>query len=135
MLFISRTLHLFYDDKEQLMAQLQEVLDDIVDGPSITFASVLTTEGLVVENSNSVANRDGMVASATCEMLGIADSIGKHIGAGECRGLFMRLSDMSVLVEKVMPGVVLIVGVDDEQNIEDIRYIVKKSIPQLQQRM
>lgn len=113
------------------MGQMQQILDSIADGPGIRFASVMTQQGLALESSNGLDSNSELLSSATCQIMGMAQNIGSQFGGGQCKAIHLELEQLSVLVETLESGLFLMVGIDNNQNVDGIRYILQKSIPEL----
>jgi predicted regulator of Ras-like GTPase activity (Roadblock/LC7/MglB family) len=113
------------------MGQMQQVLDSIADGPGVKFASVMTRQGLPLESSSGSDSNSELLSSATCQIMGMAQRIGSQFAGGQCKGLHLQLEQLSVLVEALESGLFLMVGLDSNQNVDGIRYIVQKSASEL----
>lgn len=113
------------------MGQMQQILNSIADGPGIRFVSVMTQQGLALESSSGSDSNGELISSATCQIMGMAQNIGSQFDGGQCKGVHLELEQLSVLVQSLESGLFLMVGIDNNQNVDGIRYIVQKSIPQL----
>jgi len=117
------------------MEPLQQVLDTIADGPGIKFATIVTDQGLALESSTGADPDSELLSSATCEIVGTADRIGRELHGGHCRSILLQLEQITMLVETLESGLFLMVGLDNTQDAVGIRYIVQRSLDQLRRQI
>ena len=113
------------------MGQMQQILDSITEGPGVRFASVMTGEGLALESSSALDSNSELISSATCEIMAMAQRIGAQFATGQCKSIHLQLEQLSVLVEALESGLFLMVGLENDQNVDGVRCIVQNSVPQL----
>ena len=113
------------------MEELRTVLNGIAEDPGVKFASILSTDGFVLESSAGATDNEEMVAGAVSEAAGLANRIGDELEAGTLNGTILKYDHLSIFVESIDPEVVMAVAVTDQEALSGIRYAVKRHIPQL----
>ena len=92
------------------MDQLRQLLDTIEEDPGIKFASIMSSDGFIIESSRGATSRDQIVSAAVSEVVGLAGRIGGEIDTGQCRSMLLQYEQLSIYIEPVNREAILAVA-------------------------
>ena len=109
------------------MGELNKLLDEIVDGPGISFAMLVSTDGFVVENSTGASEAEEIAGSAVSAVLRTLEVIGDDLESGKAEQLLIKYSKGWLVVNVITEDVLLITSLTNRANMGWVRYALKKN--------
>ena len=117
------------------MRQLNEILEEIADGPTIRFAAIVRRDGFVVGSSASSSQEDEMAASRVAQLLFAADGVGEELGHGSTRQILVKYDEGLLVVDSLDTDTALVTALGSEASMAWVKYAVTKYLPEISQRL
>lgn len=109
------------------MGELARLLDEIVDGPGINFAMLVSRDGFVIENSSGAGEAEEIAGSAFSGILRTLKVIGDDLDSGNAEQVLIKYSRGWLVVNSITDEVLLLTSVSNRANMGWVRYALKKN--------
>lgn len=113
------------------LGEVSAPLEAFVAMPGVRFAALVDREGFLIEIAGETAlpiEVAGALASCLAES---SDGLGRELGQGELRGMMLEFADGVLLLHGVGAAALLVILVRDPGVLGKVRYVVKKTLPEL----
>ncbi|MBI3635004.1 MAG: response regulator [Candidatus Rokubacteria bacterium] len=113
------------------LGSLRAPLEAFAATPGVRFAALVDREGFLIEIAGETSlpvDVAGALASCLAES---SDGLGRELGQGELRGMILEFADGVLLLHGVGAAALLVILVRDPGVLGKVRYVVKKTLPEL----
>jgi len=115
--------------------QLNDILDEIADGPAIRFAALVSRDGFLVGNSSSTTEADQLAISRLVQMLTVADGVGEDLQEGNTKQIVVKYQNGLVVVDCLDSDALLVTAVASEASVAWVKYAVRKNLSEINQKV
>lgn len=117
------------------MRRLNEILEEIADGPTVRFAALVTKDGFVIESSASASEADEMAASQAAQVFSAAETVGEELLSGGARQIVTKYEHGLLVVDCLDSETLLVSAMASESSMAWIKFAVTKCLPEISQRL
>ena len=109
------------------MDGLNRLLDEIVDGPGINFAMLVSSDGFVVENSSGASEAEEIAGSTVSSILRTLKVIGEDLESGKAEQVLVKYDKGWLVINSITSDVLLVTSLTNRANMGWIRYALKRN--------
>jgi len=113
--------------------QLNEILEEIAEGPSVRFAALVTTDGFVIESSASASEEEETAASQAAQLLSAAEAVGEELQSGGAKQIVTKYKNGLLVIDCLDADTVLVTALEGESSMAWIKFAVNKCLPEISQ--
>ena len=113
------------------MDKLKSILNDITQQPGVTAAIVIGWDGFAIESSDDEDLDTDAVGAVISTGIGAAQVMGNELRVGELTQAMCEFSNGIIFMSGVGDRAILAVLADPQGNVGNIRYQVRKRLPEL----
>ncbi len=117
------------------MRQLNEILEEIADGPAIRFAALVTQDGFVIERSASATEADEVAASRAAQVFSAAGFVGEELEGGRPRQIVTKYEHGLLVIDCLDSETLLVSAMASESSMAWVKFAVSKCLPEISERL
>ncbi len=117
------------------MKQLNEILEEIADGPAIRFAALVSRDGFIIGNSSSMGKAEELAASGVAQVLFAAENVGEQLQNGPARQVVVKYNKGLLVIECLDSSTFLVTAPATESSIPWAKYVTDKYLSEINQRI
>ncbi len=113
------------------MSELSTILNKIAEGPGMKFAVLVSNDGFVVENSDSLNENDEIAGSMVSTILGAIKCVGSELQSGDAEQVLIKYKKDWLLINPINEELLLVSVLTNQANIAWVRYAIKNNIQKM----
>lgn len=119
-------------EAETAPPDLRSCLETLATTPGVRVAALADREGFLIEGAGEQAKHADSAAALAASLRESVDDIGRHLGQGALLGIIVEFESVLLLVHAVGDSALLALIVEDAAALGKIRYLVKRTVPELE---
>ena len=113
------------------MSELSTILNKIAEGPGMKFAVLVSNDGFVVENSDTLNASDEIAGSMVSTILRAIKCVGSELQSGDAEQVLIKYKKGWLLINPINEDLLLVSALTNQANIAWVRYVIKNNIQKM----